>query len=89
MFYKWYVFSYASQSMYSWFVETVVNDLAKDLATEAGLAATDSVMNIYRKLICNSGYHIYSTLDMKAQKAVDDIYTNLKEIPTTSSMQQL
>jgi penicillin-binding protein 1A len=26
---------------------------------------------------------------MKAQKAVDDIYTNLKEIPTTSSMQQL
>ena len=79
----------ASQSVYTWFVDTVLNDLARMLAEEAGLEITDKVLELYRTLICNSGYHIYSTLDMEAQSAVDAIYTNLDEIPSTSSMQQL
>ena len=79
----------ASQSVYSWFVDTVINDLAQALAEEAGMETSDKVLELYRNLICNSGYHIYSTLDLEAQNAVDAIYTNVDEIPSTSSMQQL
>lgn len=79
----------ASQYVYSWFVDTVINDLAVELAARDGLEATDEVKKMYRTLIANGGYHIYSTLNMEAQTAVDNIYTNLDEIPTTSSMQQL
>lgn len=80
----------ASQEVYSWFVDTVINDLAVDMAELAGQDGSDSeVLKLYRNLICKGGYHIYSTLDMEVQTAVDNIYTNLDEIPTTSSMQQL
>lgn len=79
----------ASREVYSWFVETVVDDLAADMITEAGLTKNDDTMNLYRTLIANSGYHIYTTFDMAAQTAVDNIYTNLDEIPKTYSMQQL
>lgn len=79
----------ASQYVYSWFVDTVINDLAEDMADRDGMEATDEVLELYRNLISRGGYHIYSTLNMDAQNAVDDIYTNLDEIPTTASMQQL
>ena len=38
---------------------------------------------------CQSGLHIYTTLDMTVQKQVDKIYGNLDEIPDTDSIQQL
>jgi len=79
----------ASQYVYSWFVDTVVTDLAKDMATRDGMAINDDTLDLYRNLISRGGYHIYSTLNMEAQTAVDVIYGNLEEIPTTDSMQQL
>ena len=79
-----------SQEVYSWFVDTVINDLAADMADKAGQDSTNAdVMKLYRNLIAQGGYHIYSTLDLNVQNSVDKIYTNLDEIPTTSSMQQL
>lgn len=79
----------ASQDVYSWFVDTVLEDLATEMATRAGYEMSKEVMDLYKKLICAGGYHIYTTFDLTAQNAVDAIYTNLDEIPTTSSMQQL
>ena len=79
----------ASQQVYSWFVDTVINDLAKEMALQDGHEITDKVMDYYRSLICRSGYHIYSTLDLNVQNSLDAVYTNLDEIPTTASLQQL
>lgn len=78
-----------SQEVYSWFVDTVINDLAKDMIHNAGMDVNDDSLKLYRNLITRGGYHIYSTLDLAAQTAVDQIYTNMDEIPTTASMQQL
>ncbi len=79
----------ASQEVYSWFVDTVINDLAEEMIAKAGLENNKKNMDLYRELIARGGYHIYSTLDMKTQTQVDKIYTNLDEIPKTSSLQQL
>ena len=80
----------ASQEVYSWFVDTVVNDLVEYLAERDGMDVSDKgVFDLYYNLIQRGGYHIYSTLDMEVQNAADEIYTNLDEIPPTASMQQL
>lgn len=79
----------ASQDVYSWFVDTLIEDLAAELAAQDEVELNSETMKLYRELICKGGYHIYSTLDMKAQNALDNVYTNLDEIPTTSSLQQL
>ncbi len=79
----------SSQEVYSWFVDTVINDLSEELILEAGLEVNDNTKTLYRELIAKGGYHIYTTLNMEVQNAVDVIYTDLDEIPTTSSMQQL
>jgi len=79
----------ASQEVYSWFVDTVVRDVAKQMAAEAGMEWNKKTQDLYLDLITNGGYHIYTTLDMNVQKAVDKIYTDLNEIPKTNSVQQL
>lgn len=79
----------ASQNVYSWFVDTVLEDVGKAMAERDGLAWNDATREIYIKLIGKSGYHIYSTLNMDIQNQVDLIYTNLDEIPADRSGQQL
>ncbi len=79
----------ASQNVYSWFVDTVLEDVGKALAERDGLAWNDATREIYMNLISKAGYHIYSTLNMKVQEQVDKIYTNLDEIPEDRSGQQL
>lgn len=81
-----------SQEVYSWFVDTVLEDLAKDLCTRDGLEWTtgkDGTRTIYMDLIARSGYHIYTTLDMDVQNQVDSIYNDVDNIPDTRSGQQL
>ena len=79
----------ASEEVYSWFVDTVLEDVAMQMAEEAGIEWNEDTQKTYMKLIGKGGYHIYSTLDMEAQTAVDTIYKDLNEIPTTASIQQL
>lgn len=80
----------SSQEVYSYFVDTVIEDLVDIMAKDAGLDhENDDVRAQYKQLISNGGYHIYSTLNRDVQAAIDKIYTNLDEIPTTSSIQQL
>ena len=81
-----------SQEVYSYFVDTVLEDVASDLAALEGIrwdSLTKEAKNNYILQIQRSGYHIYTTLDMKVQNAVDAIYQDLSKIPATKSNQQL
>jgi len=78
----------ASRSVYSWFVDTALEDVARDLAKKDGAEWNDTTYDLYMKRISSGGYHIFTTMDKKAQDQVDKIYTNLKELPATYSGQQ-
>ena len=82
----------ASQHVYSWFVDAVLIDVAGELARLDGREWDDldeTTRNYYLERIQKGGYHIYTTLDMDVQEQVDKIYTDLSNIPTTRSTQQL
>ncbi len=81
--------SEGSTEMYSWFVETVLDDVAKAMAEKLDLEWNDANKNRCLAMIKKGGFHIYSTIDVDVQAAVDKIYTDLSEIPTTKSSQQL
>ena len=82
----------SSQEVYSWFVDTVLEDVARDMAAMNGIdydSLDTQAKKLYNQKIQQGGYHIYSTLDMDVQNQMDKIYTNLAEIPTTASSAQL
>ena len=82
----------SSQEVYTYFVDTVIEDVAADLAALDGIdwETLDKVgKDNYKQRIQLGGYHIYSTLDMDVQKAVDAVYNDVSKIPTTKSNQQL
>ena len=79
-----------SQVVYSWFVDTVLRDLATMMAQNDGYTVlTKELWENYYELIGRSGLHIYSTLDMEVQNQVDKIYKDLNQIPKTRNAQQL
>ena len=71
--------------MYSWFTDLVIDDVAKALAEKQGLKWNDLTREAMYDQIKKGGYHIYSTLDMRVQNILDDLYTNLENIPKTNS----
>ncbi len=79
----------ASQTYYSWYAETVLEDVAKAMAEQDGVAWNDSTEQIYRQKIQRGGYHIYTCLDKKVQDELDAVYTDLDEIPSVRGGQQL
>lgn len=82
----------ASQHIYSWFVDTVILDVAADFAAKDGFnwdSMDQAAKNYYLEKIQKGGYHIYTTLDMDIQNQVDAIYTDLSNVPQTQSAQQL
>ena len=86
------VSSNASREVYSWFVDTVLEDVAAQLALQDGYVwakMNKAERELYLQAIQRGGYHIYTTLDMDVQEQVDAIYTNLEEIPETRGAQQL
>ncbi|MCI7095652.1 MAG: transglycosylase domain-containing protein [Clostridiales bacterium] len=82
----------SSQEIYSWFVDTVIEDVAADLAARDGIdwnTINKETRNNYMLQIQLGGYHIFTTLDMDVQNAIDAVYTDLSQIPATKSTQQL
>lgn len=69
---------------YSYFIDQVIRDVTADLAAATGYA--EDVVDL---MIRTGGYSIYCTIDPEVQAAVDEIYTNLANIPQTASSQQL
>ena len=78
-----------SSGMYSWYVDTVLEDVAKAMVEKDGLEWNGSTRKIYVEKIQTGGYHIFTPFDADVQKAVDNIYTDLSQIPNTRSGQQL
>ncbi len=79
-----------SRKVYSWYVDTVLEDVARALAEQDGVTLwNDTIRSHYTALISRGGYHIYTPYDPQAQLAVDNIYTDLSQIPATKSSQQL
>lgn len=79
-----------SRKVYSWYVDTVLEDVAHALAVQDGISQwNDTIRSHYISLISRAGYHIYTPYNAKAQLAVDKIYTDLSQIPTAKSEQQL
>ena len=80
----------ASQTVYSYFVDVVIQDVAKAMAKQDGIEEwNDDIWENYLDQINRGGYHIYSTINTDVQNQVDKIYKDLKEIPKTKSAQQL
>ena len=87
-----HVTDYASDTVYSWFVDAVIEDVAAALAAKDDRVWAEmgkQEQALYRQVIQRSGYHIYATIDMEVQKQVDAIYTDLTQIPETRGGQQL
>ena len=84
-----------TQEVYPWFVDVVLEEVAQVLCERAGYdwntsgQAGEALRTDYKRLVCQTGLHIYTTLDMTVQNQVDKIYTDLSQIPDTNSPQQL
>ena len=79
-----------SQEVYSYFVDAVLKDVARDLALKDGVTEWNKdIWEIYLDRINRSGYHIYTTMDPSVQAQVDLVYKDLENIPKTKSAQQL
>ena len=78
-----------NSDVYSWYTEMVMDDVAHDLCIANGEEWNSSTKKAYLELIKLSGYHIYACIDTEVQAKVDEIYTNLDQVPDTKSAQQL
>ncbi len=79
----------ASLSVYSYFTDTVIEDVAMALAERDGMTWNDETKAYYKGYISRAGLHIFSTMDMEVQNQVDSIYTDLSQIPKTRGSSQL
>ncbi len=68
---------------YSYFVDQVVRDVVNDLAEATGYDT-----EIINRMILGGGYQIYATVDLEAQRAAEEIYENLENIPQAESAYQ-
>lgn len=78
-----------SKDVYSWFGDTVLEDVARAMAEKAGFQWNSSTREMMMQQIQKGGYSIYTTFDKAAQDQVDAIYTDLSKIPDTRGGQQL
>ena len=78
-----------TNEVYSWYTEMVMDDVAHDLCVQNGEEWNASTKKAYLELIKLSGYHIYACIDVEAQAIMDEIFTDLNQVPDTKSAQQL
>ncbi|MEG0777235.1 MAG: PBP1A family penicillin-binding protein [Oscillospiraceae bacterium] len=64
----------------SYYVDTIIQDVTRDLMEEKGIS-----METAQFLIYNGGYQIYSCIDMKTQNLLDGIYTDPTKFPQNKS----
>ena len=78
-----------NSDVYSWYTEMVMDDVAHDLCIANGDEWNANTKKAYLERIKLSGYHIYACIDVEVQAMVDEIYTDLSQVPDTKSAQQL
>lgn len=85
------VFQYAESGIdsednstyYSYFVDQVIRDVVEDLANATGYDT-----EVINQMVTSGGYQIYATVDPEVQRAAEEIYENLENIPETDSAYQ-
>lgn len=75
-----------AQEIYTYYEEVVIDDVIADLMEAKGISRASATTLLY-----NSGYKIYSCMDINIQSVVDSIYSDLTAIPyaTGGNGQQL
>ena len=66
----------AKRVVRSYYVETIIDDVIKDLAEAKGINEATA-----EQLLYNAGYQIYSCIDVDMQNIVDKYYTDLEKLP--------
>ena len=79
----------ASKTYYSWYAETVLEDVAMALAEQDGVAWNEATEQLYKQKIQRGGYHIYTCMDLEVQKQLDAVYTDEDQIPAVKGGQKL
>lgn len=74
---KLYIAEQSNEEINSWFVETVCDDVAYDLSRKNGISE-----NVARILILNGGLSIYTTVNPKIQKILEDEFNNANNFPS-------
>ena len=68
-----------NSSIYSYFVDQVINDVVSALQTEKGYSKE------FAEQIMSSGLKIYTTMNYDIQAAMENVYTNTANFPAASS----
>lgn len=75
-----------TQNIYSYYEETVINDVLEDLMEQKNIT-----IDAARLLLYNGGYQIYCCLNKDIQDKVDEVYENIDGLPKSyyAASQQL
>ena len=68
--------------VHSWFVETLIQDVIRDLMEEKGLDESTATQLVY-----SGGLKIYSTVDLEVQRAMEEIFENEENYPELEGVQ--
>lgn len=72
-------------ALYSWYTEQVITDVLNDLQEQYGYSDV-----IAKRVLYAGGLKIYACVDTRVQAIVDEVYSNIENLPYTSrSGQQL
>ena len=71
-----------STSVHSWFVETLINDVIRDLMEEKGLDENTATQMLY-----SGGLKIYSTVDRQVQEAMEEVFEDEANYPELEGVQ--
>ena len=66
----------STSNVRSYYTETVIDDVIRDLAAEKGISEKAA-----ERLVYNAGYEIYCCLDKSIQEKVDKVYEDLDALP--------
>lgn len=70
-------------NVYSYFVDTVINEIISDLQTEKGYTESFATQQVF-----GGGLKIYTTMDKKIQDAMEDVFENSNNFPGGASKAQ-
>lgn len=69
--------------VYSYFIDTVVNEVIRDLQTEKGYAEAFATQQVF-----SGGLKIYTTMDMNVQNAMEEVFESSQNFPGGASKAQ-
>ncbi len=70
------------KTVYSYFVDAVINEVIADLVEEKGYAA-----DFAEQMVFSGGLKIYTTMDKKVQEAMESVYENRTGFPANTKPQ--